>query len=67
MYKNIYDIYIYILYIKIYKKNPDLQIFLNINSEHPESLKTSILYSEALRIKKICWKTTDFEYDLQEL
>ena len=42
------------LYIKIYKKKADLQIFLNINSEHPKPLKTSIPYSQAFRIKRIC-------------
>ena len=30
-------------------------------------MKTSIPYSQALRIKRICLKTTDFEYHLQEL
>ena len=50
------------LYIKIYKK-AELQIFLNINSEHPKSLKASIPYSQALRIKRICSKTTVFEYE----
>ena len=52
---------------KIYRKKTDLQTFLNINSEHPKSLKASIPYSQALRIQRICSKTTAFEYDLQEL
>ena len=30
-------------------------------------MNTSILHSQALRIKRICSKTTDFEYYLQEL
>ena len=30
-------------------------------------MKTSIPYSQALRIKRICSKTTDFENHLQEL
>ena len=30
-------------------------------------MKTSIPFSQALRIKVICSKTTDFEYHLQEL
>ena len=30
-------------------------------------MKISILYSQTLRIKRICSKTTDFEYHLQEL
>ena len=37
------------------------------HSEHPKSLKTSIPYRQAWRIKSICSKTTDFEYHLQEL
>ena len=52
---------------KYTEKNSKLQIFLNIISEHPKSLKTSIPYSQAFRIKRICSKATDFEYDLQEL
>ena len=50
-------------YIQKYteKKKTDCQTFLNIYSEHPKSLKTSILYEQALSIKRICSKTTDFE------
>ena len=40
---------------------------VNINSEHLKSLKTSIPYSQILRIKKISSNTTDFEYHLQQL
>ena len=55
------------LYMKIYRKQTDRQTFLNINSEHPKSLKTIISYSQALRIKRICSKTTDFEHHLHEV
>ena len=55
------------LYIKIYRKKTGRQTFLNINSEHPKSLKTSISSSQALSITIICSKTRDFEYHLQEL
>ena len=55
------------LYPKIYRKKKYRQTFLNIDSEHPKSLKTSIPYSQALRIKSICSKTTYFEYHLQKL
>ena len=48
------------------QKKPYCQTFLNINSELAKSSKTTISYSQALRIKKICSKTTDFEYHLQE-
>ena len=40
---------------------------MNVNYEHPKSLKTSIPYSQTLRTKRICSKTTHFEYPLQEL
>ena len=45
------------LYTKTYRKKTNRQIFLSINSEHLKSLKTSIPYSQALRIKIICLKT----------
>ena len=43
-------------------ENIDRQTFLNINSEHPKSLNSSIPYSQALRIKRICSETTNFKY-----
>ena len=49
------------------QKKTDCHTFLNISSEHPKSLKTSIPYSQALRIKINFSKATDFEYQLQEL
>ena len=52
------------LYTKTYRKK-DHQTFLNIKFEHPKSLKPSIMYSQARRIKRICLKTTDCEYHLQ--
>ena len=55
------------LYTKIYRKKTDRQTFININSEHSKSLKTSIPYSQALTIKRICSKTTDFKHHSQEL
>ena len=39
------------LYTKIYTKRTGLQSFLHINSEHPKSLKVSISYIQAIRIK----------------
>ena len=55
------------LYTKRYRKKPDRQTFFNIDSEHPKSLKISTAYGQALTIKRICQKTTDFGYHLQEL
>ena len=62
-------IYIYIVNINIVYINTktDRQTFLNINSEHTESLKTSISYTHFIKIKRISLKTTEFEYRLQEL
>ena len=54
-------------YIQKIQKKPDCQTFLNISSQYPKSLKSSILYSQPLRIMSICQKTTDSEYHLQQL
>ena len=37
-------------------------IFLHIDSEHSKSLKDSILYNQALRIKRICAISKHFEH-----
>ena len=56
------------MYTKILKeKKADLQKSRNINSQQPKSLKNIITYSDALPIKRICSKTTRFEYYLPEL
>ena len=55
------------LHTKIFRKKTDRQTFLNINSEHPKSLKNSIPYSQALRIKRICSTKKDFDHHLREL
>ena len=55
------------VYIKNNYLYTDLQTFLNINSEHPKSLKASIPCPQALRVKRICSKTADFEHHMQEL
>ena len=49
------------------KKKTVCQTFLNINSEYPKYLKTSIPYNQALRIKRTCSKKADFEYHMLEL
>ena len=38
----------------LYKKPSDRQNYLHSKSEHPYSLKKSIAYSQAFRIKRIC-------------
>ena len=40
------------LHTKIFRKKTNRQTFLNINSEHPKSLKNSIPYSQALWINQ---------------
>ena len=52
---------------KIFRKKTDCQTFLNINSEHPKSLKNSIPYSQAFRIKRICSAKKDFDHHLRVL
>ena len=39
---------------KLYRKESDRQAYLHRKSEHPESLKRSILFSQALRLRRIC-------------
>ena len=43
------------------KKPTDRQNYLHSKSEHPYSLKKSIAYSQALRIKRICSTKNEFE------
>ena len=44
----------------IYRKQTDRQNYLDPLSEHPKLLKDSILYSQALRIKRICSSQQEF-------
>jgi hypothetical protein len=41
--------------------------YLHYESSHPAHVKRSIVYSQGLRIKKICSREEDFEKHLQEL
>ena len=45
----------------LYKKPTDHQSYLHVNSEHPRSLKESIAYSQALRVKRICFTNSELE------
>ena len=45
----------------LYCKPTDQKAFLHAKSEHPRSLKSSILYSQALKVKTICSTTTEFD------
>ena len=44
----------------IYRKQTDRQNYLDARLEHPKLLKDSILYSQALRIKRICSSQQEF-------
>ena len=45
----------------LYRKPTDQQAFLHAKSEHPRSLKGSIPYSQALRLKTICSTSTELD------
>ena len=45
----------------LYRKPTDQQAFLQAKSEHRRSLKSSISYSQALRLKTICSTSTEFD------
>ena len=51
----------------MYRKSTDPQNFLHIDSDQPKSLKDSIPYSQALRIKRICTIPNDFNQYCEEL
>ena len=48
----------------LYTKPTDIHKFLDFNSSHPLSLKRSIVYSQGLRIKRICSDNDDFQHQL---
>ena len=55
------------LQTRLYRKKSDRQNYLHHKSEHPKSLKESIAYSQALRIKRICSEDDEFEHSINEL
>ena len=48
------------LMTKMYTKPTDKHTYLHKSSYHPYSLKKSIIYSQALRVKRICTITCDY-------
>ena len=45
----------------LYRKPTDLQSYLHAHSDHSKSLKRSIPYSQAFRIKTICSTLTEYK------
>ena len=52
---------------KTFRKKTDCQTFLNINSEHPKSLKNSISYSQTIQRKKLSSIKKNFDHHSREL
>ena len=47
------------LQTKVYIKPTDRQSYLHSKSEHPNSTKQTIAYSQTLRFNKICYNRSD--------
>ena len=52
---------------KLYVKPTDRQSHLHSKSEHPNSTKKSIAYSQALRFNKICYNRSDLHNNCKRL
>ena len=52
---------------KLYRKQTDRQNYLHRASEHPEPLKNKLAYSQALRIKRICFEDTEYKNNTEQL
>ena len=52
---------------KMYVKTTDRQSYLHSKSEHPNSTKRSIVYSQALRLNKICYNRSDLHNNCKRL
>ena len=46
---------------KLHRKESDRQAYLHRKSEHPKSLKRSIPFSQALRLRRICSTNNEFQ------
>ena len=51
----------------LYVKNIDRHQYLHYTSSHPNHTKRSIVYSQPLRVKKICSEEKDFEHHIHEM
>ena len=52
---------------KLYRKESDRQAYLHRKSEHPESLKRSIPFPQALRLRRICSTNNEFHDSCDKL
>ena len=52
---------------KLYVKPTDRRSYLHSKSEHPNSTKKSIAYSQALRFSKICYNRSDLHNNCKRL
>ena len=52
---------------KLYVKPTDRQSYLHSKSEHPNSTKKSITYSQALRFNKTCYNRSDLHSNCKRL
>ena len=51
----------------LYRKPTDTVQLLHYKSNHPLSTKLGIIYSQALRLRRLCTTTVDFENNLKQL
>ena len=51
----------------LYIKSTDRHQYLHFTSSHPNHTKRSIVYSQGLRIKKICFEKEDFLKHMREM
>ena len=54
------------LHTTLYTKPTDAHMYLHYDSSHPKHCKTSLPYSQFLRIRRICSKDEDFEYNARK-
>lgn len=51
----------------IYSKPTDTHTYLRYESFHPHHIKSSLIYSQAIRLKRICSDPVDFEHRIHDL
>ena len=55
------------LYTTLYSKPTDSHMYLHYTSSHPLHCKTSLPYSQFLRIRRICTRQEDFEVNARKM